>query len=488
MQTTPIKGAAVAPTTRPALLSSGTSWCLFACAVGAAIFIGMVVRFARLPLTYDEPWYLSNVPEFQRLGLSREFLRGLTGAAGPLYTIVQSLVAPWTGAVTPGVRAVNVVLLVAAAGALYVLLRLLDKPENSRAGPIVGAASLLGVPFLWPSAGMALTEIPAVLFVVLWLLLMWLAVGFPSTSPPLRGVLAVAAGLSFGLAVTGRQMVLLMLAGLVALGFRPNAERRPQTHQSGVIGFAFAPLSRSTAIALAIMSAIAAAVVIIPVFWVWGGLTPPGEADLHQGIALGQLPLAAAYIGIAFVILAPRWFRGSMWTVAVLSLVCAIGNLLLGIGELKPMAGWVNRFVPSLASTYGRLVYGVFAAFGVSFLVSTIRNAWDRRREGFFVLLAIALLASLATTMKVTYQFSSRYVVTSLPVVIVLAQGYGPLTRGKSLRLLMGIILGAVSLYGYYWYWTREDTSKHVPSRVQALLIAEAVGKHKALVEASSVH
>src|SRR5262245_27197607 len=296
MQTTPIKETAVVPTTRPAL-SSGTKWCLSACAVGAAIFIAMVVRFARLPLTYDEPWYLSNVPEFQRLGLSRQFLRDLSGAAGPLYTVIQGLVAPWTGAVSPGVRAVNVVLLVVAAGALYALLRLLDKPENSRASAIVGAASLLGVPFLWPSAGMALTEIPAMLFVVLWLLMMWFAVGFPSISPRLRGVLAVVAGLSFGLAVIGRQLVLLMLAGLAALGFRSSPERRPETHQSGVTWFDFAPLSRSTAIALAILTAIAAAVVIIPVFWVWGGMTPPGMAYVGQGIALDRLPMAAAYIG-----------------------------------------------------------------------------------------------------------------------------------------------------------------------------------------------
>src|SRR5262249_41644828 len=110
MQTSPLESSAAVPTTRLAGFSRGAKWCLFACAVGAAILIGMVVRFARLPLTYDEPWYLSNVPEFQRLGLSREFLRGLIGAAGPLYTIIQGLLAPWTGAVTPGVRAVNVVL------------------------------------------------------------------------------------------------------------------------------------------------------------------------------------------------------------------------------------------------------------------------------------------------------------------------------------------------------------------------------------------
>src|SRR5262249_873209 len=276
------------------------------------------------------------------------------------------------------------------------------------------------------------------------------------------------------------QPVLLMLAGLTALCFRPNLEGRSETDQSEVIRLDFAPLSLSTAIALAISSAMAAAVVIVPVFWVWGGITPPATAYVDQGIAPERLVFAAAYIGIAFLILAPRWFRGSIRTAAALGLVCAIGNLLLGVGQIAPLMSLLNRFVPGLAFIYGRLVYGVFAAVGLWFLVSTVRNTWDRRREAFFVFLAVALLASFAATMKVTHLFSSRYVVTSLPVVVVLAQGYGPLTRGKSLRLLVGIILGAVSLYGYYWNAIREDTSKHVSSRFQALPIAEVVWKDKA--------
>ena len=192
---------------------------------------------------YDERWHLHNVELVHQVGW-HEALTHTLSAAGPLYTSLHLVLEPITHLEGPPLRATNVVLLlavVALTAAAGAALRLRE--------PWLTASTLLAVPFAWPVCGMALTEIPALIFFTAGLLgavRLWEKRKAPL---PVSIAWAVATGLAFGVACLGRQTYLLARAGRVGgvchVGSSHLAARRGRRwHGGGCRAPAFPGLGR----------------------------------------------------------------------------------------------------------------------------------------------------------------------------------------------------------------------------------------------------
>src|ERR1041385_1784866 len=129
---------------------------LVAIEAAALVLLASLVFCLQRPLMEDEPWHLASLALIPRFGLGVEFLRALPGTPGPLYAVVHYALAPLTHVAVPGVRVVNVV----GFSIVLVLLWRLLRHEDSES-PVSSAGTLLACPVIWILAGLAFTEMPA---------------------------------------------------------------------------------------------------------------------------------------------------------------------------------------------------------------------------------------------------------------------------------------------------------------------------------------
>ena len=383
--------------------------------------LALLSFFVSKKLFYDEPWYLSTVALLDQHGLTADFLRALPGPAGPLYTLVHGALAPLTGLTPPGVRFVNVGFLGGTIVALFGILRL-DKSAN----PLVSALSFTAAPMIWVVTGIALTEMAATFFSVLALGFLWSALGGKSTWYSL--LLAAMGGLCLGLAILGRQPLLVLLVPLPLFA---------------IYDFRLA----SRVILFVIISLILPAMV----FTVWRGLVPPRTGYVGDGIAPMHGLLAFTYAGCVMLVWSPAWFQMNFSFVVTIIAISCLGNAVVGFGQYEALHSLAIRFIsPQMMPIYGRLVWGGLVSLGLIFLFAQVRHTWDRRKDVKFVFLSVVVLLLLLSSMKITHLFSSRYVVSALPPLLLLAEPFTVAGRNKAFRILLGGVIGAVALYGYY--------------------------------------
>src|SRR4051794_19074463 len=94
----------------PDRTAAADPWVYVCTAINVGAFLILLALAARggvIYLQHDEGWYLETAEALRAKGLTAEFLRGLPGPAGPLYSVVHALFAPLTGLQRPGIRFVN---------------------------------------------------------------------------------------------------------------------------------------------------------------------------------------------------------------------------------------------------------------------------------------------------------------------------------------------------------------------------------------------
>lgn len=224
---------------------------------------------------YDEQWFLDTLDLLNRQGLSLSFLREFPGAAGPTFTLVFAAVDRLFGLGFPWLRFTNIALLAAAAALIWRIL-VATSERSAAAAPAppssaLLAASLTTLPTVGVSAGMALTEMPALFFIMVSVFLLTLA-REPNAKAP-AWLAAIGCGAAIAVAVLGRQNYLVMLPALTLAFGWPPAWRRHDWLRIAVIG--------------AVVALIAG-----PVFIVWGGLIPPKSAWSGDGFS-PAMPFAA---------------------------------------------------------------------------------------------------------------------------------------------------------------------------------------------------
>ena len=187
------------------------------------------------------------------------------------------------------------------------------------------------------------------------------------------------------------------------------------------------------------------------VFAVWKGLVPPKTEYVGEGYSIPNCIGSYMYAGIVMFIVAPRWFTMKPWLIGVVLVISILMNLMLGVSEIFPLRSVVEKHLnPSLLQVYGRSAYGLLLGIAVLFVVATLLRLYALRQNGLFVALTIAAFATLGTSIKITHEFSSRYVVTALPLILIIAEFYTATSRWKALRAVLGACVGVASLYSYY--------------------------------------
>jgi len=287
------------------------------------------------------------------------------------------------------------------------------------------------VPMTWVLSGMALTEMPAMFCAALGLLQLFHAL---RREGKIALALSCLGGLTFGLAILGRQTFLVVLPLLPILCLR-HAERRARLLLFGVC----------------------AAALPLYVFYVWGGLIPPNAVGIEAegGVSPLNALRSCAYAGSILLILRPRWFDLHWKTMVTIAVALCGLHFLTNLTELTPALSVAGKLLPaSILPLYSAMASGLLSALGVLYLLATAKNAWRKRDDTTFVFIILAAACVVGTALTITSIFSSRYPATALPLLLLSAHGFDDDGYSRPIRYAVGSFIGFLVLLSYYVKWS----------------------------------
>lgn len=409
----------------------------YAITLAALLFLFVLTALNTNPPIFDEVLFYRNMPLFREHGLSEKFLLEMYDQApGPLYQIIHSFFAPVTGFDTPGIRLVNVFLFTLTILLTAAILKYYMKGFQHE---LLLALNLVAVPVVWQVAGMALTEMPAMFFATLSLLILGVLVQRSQEVSLITLGLALLGGICLGAAILGRTPFLMMIPAAAVLVFNPLAERAKWQTLSPWIMLVY----WGSAVAIC-----------APVFYIWKGLVPPHQAVISQGgLKLWHGVLAFAYAGIIVVLLVPQWFKMSKRIalgLAGLTLLYIICNMLWWKQEYMPLYYFMDKMLPAgLMKIYPYVSTTLLMVFATYFLFHLVYYVFQHRNNAYYLMIAVILVFVLTTCINIKHLFSSRYVAQAAPFLVLLIAEADRFDRFKVLRLLVGIGIGYVSLQTY---------------------------------------
>jgi hypothetical protein len=385
-------------------------------------FLALVTLVARSPnrFLYDETYFANYVSLLHRYGFTPMFLNSLNAAPGPLCAVVQVVFEPLTKLRPVEMRFVNVLSLIAVTLILVASLK-------SRGNDYWAAGfSVLVVPMVWLVAGMALSEMPAMVFVTLSLYLQLRGLdAFDADRSPLAWFLA--AGVCLGIAVWGRQPYLLLCGVAVLIALIERGLRLPMVIFVGATGS-----------------------LAIPLFAIWKGFVPPSQHML-PGFSVIHALLSFAYTGICFILLGARSRWLSVKAVLGLTMLTILANVFSGGFALYPFRSLTERYLaPSVTRLYGNLAGSLFLSFGVLSLAILLRMIWESRRDPRGLTINTGLLCVVAAPLFDTHLYSSRYTAMSLPYLLLAAQPWRRWSLKMVTLAVLGCGLGFLSLKEYF--------------------------------------
>jgi hypothetical protein len=397
--------------------------------MAANAFLVAVVLNSPHHAVYDEGIYLDAIKLLETEGFSRQFLLSYIGPAGPLHAVFYF---PFIklGIAFPYLRLLSFALLLASAWMLsrVAVASALSADISVRLSPGLIGAIFTAIPTAAVSGGMTLTEMPAMLFFNGSLLLLVLSRRSLSLGISLGS--ASAAGFLFGIAVLGRQnyLVLLPLVAMVLI-----ADERNRTANICFVA-TFCGITLAT---------------VAPVFLVWGGLVPPTTASLGEGLSWWNAVLSLGYGGLIGFVVAPEIARTDRLTL-VLATIAAVAVWMVAGTRMLPMQTALTHLLgPSgvelVGYAFGLLVSAIASYFLLCFAAHLISN-YDNRPAFIF---GISLVCGLLSNVKITHQFSSRYVFVFAPLLLLsLAPALRP-TWHLPLRIAVGAAIGLISAVSY---------------------------------------
>jgi hypothetical protein len=96
-----------------------------------------------------------------------------------------------------------------------------------------------------------------------------------------------------------------------------------------------------------------------------------------------------------------------------------------------------------------RLIGGLFVGAGFAFLAVTASKLW-RCRDAAFTGAAVGVLTLCAACAAVVHQFSSRYAVMGLPLLVLMIADVATYRRWALVRLVAGSAVGLAILHSYF--------------------------------------
>jgi hypothetical protein len=374
---------------------------------------------------YDEPFHFRLTQSVKVMGWQEALISRENGSAtGPLFPALQLALEPVTGLRVPAVRWVNWVCLFAFISLVGLQLGL---DSVKRTG--LSAVSLISVPYLWPVTGLALTEIPALVAFTGFTYSFHRLLRLPDFITKESCAWAGFAGLCLGVSILGRQTYLVA---------------------APVIGGMLFWMPRKWPLLLGTIL-----VCFLTCGWLfvlWGALLPPAYQNSVPGISLEHGILSLGGAAGATLFLNPRWMKPPNRLALI---VCVVFGIVLNVYSRKyvnpPAKALLNTvFDVDTARFIGFIGGCVLVILGMLWMWNSLVNAWIARRDRCQMFAFLTLFALVITPVTVTHQFSTRYLVGSLGILVVVIGA--PRTFGAwwMLRMMAGSFVGAAILWTYY--------------------------------------
>jgi hypothetical protein len=393
----------------------------------ALALLALMIGTSPSKLCYDEPPHL----DLAKSVVASGWRAALTSpdnqsAAGPLYTAIHIAASPLTGFHAPAIRWVNLICLA------LVMITVSRTDQRKPARPDwIPAVSMLSVPFLWPAAGTAVTELPALAAFAFFVYAMLHLLRVPderASAWPFGW--AALAGLALGLSILGRQTYLVVLPVVVGLFFA--APRKW------------------------LLWLVCLAVAISCCAWLfvlWHGLVPPrNQHYVDAGLRFDYGVLSVSYVAAATLFVSPRWLKIRNWKVALGLLFVGIALAVFTRDFAKPPAKslLLTIFGGRWGLRVGFCIGVLFTSVAVVWVWNTLVIAWRERRDTGRAFLFLSLFALVAAPMKISHQFSSLYVVGLLSLLPLVLRDPQASVYWCALRIGFGSLAGAALLWIYF--------------------------------------
>lgn len=338
----------------------------------------------------DESGYFLNLELIDKYGISTTFLQHFSGMAGPLHPILHWLLKPITGAIPPGVRFVNFV----------ILCFFIYHFRNSLGWRIAW------IPMTFICAGYAMTEFPAMLFLFL-----------SSHLLKKESFINVSiAGIFLALAIAGRWNYLALLPLFWGWYILKNKDLNFK-NQFNFLFKTFVFVATSLSVPLWI-------------FIAWGGLAPPEAAAVAGYGTFDITPhhfiLSSCFAGLMIILLYPQWFlllKSYSKEIGAAFVILVLLNLCFDFYSFLPAKSVFNRFLVENQQFIIAILFGALAIFmAFLFLFNLILQSLKRKNDWNYLFYAAAILIILLTAVKTTHIFSSRYPYQALPFLLLILE------------------------------------------------------------------
>ena len=252
-------------------------------------------------------------------------------------------------------------------------------------------------------------------------------------------VLAFAAGTCLGGAILGRTPYLMLVPASLFLAYNPLADKFNRN---------------SLPLLLMAIFVISCLAICTPVFLIWKGLVPPYQAIISQGgLKIWHGVLGFSYAGIIAALLVPQWFSMSkkiaLALIITFLLFCVL-NLLWWKVEYMPLYFFLAGILPaSSMKIYPFIISPLLMVFSTYFLITLLIHVLRNRNNSYYLMMAASLVLVLATCVNIKHLFSSRYVAQIAPFLVILLAEKDTQDKYKIFRVLVGIIVGYISLQTY---------------------------------------
>jgi hypothetical protein len=390
--------------------------------------LAVLIAISPQELRYDEIFHLQLPRQIEADGWKDALLSPANvTAGGPLYAAAQLAASPLTGLRPPGIRWINFLFLVSTV----LLMISFCRRRVSDAHAILEPLTMLAVPFLWPAAGLALTELPALFFFTGFVLAIVLAAETRTQARYNIVLWGAVAGLLLGIAILGRQTYLIALGPLIFMG-----------------------LSQRRLMSFVIPCMVVALVASGWLFVLWGGVVPPSQQHVNSGLRLEHGIDSLSYFGIATLFLAPYWLQPRRKVEVVVALVGAVLASLATHRFSEPPAKTllIRLFDLGGAQILGFLIGAAMAGLGILWLIRLVEKGWTFRHDPVTVFLVFLLLGLAVTPVKISHTFSSRYVVGALSAQVLALSIWREITlQYVPACVIAGTVLGTMLLTTYYW-------------------------------------
>jgi hypothetical protein len=390
-----------------------------------SVFIGtllLLILFSIRKYIYDERIFVSNLIVIEKYGISAELFTEMRNQSpGPLYQIVHYLCKPLTRYDPRAMRILNYLFLWILIAFIHSILKFY---KIDRAWP--QALSIIAVPMTWAVAGMALSEIPAILFccaaIVLFINSLQLKSALKSFGCSLAG------GSCLGLSIIGRSPFLVLFIPFLLFVNRDNWKKI-------LIFLSFG------------------AIIPVYAFSIWHGLVPADVLRIQYGWNIWYGILGIGYLALVTILMVPNWFSASSQMIRLAAAAFIITSVLncffFKITYFPLHKAVLGIFGKQIVLYISYIVPGIIVTLALLFIIQGYNHYRAHRTNILFMFSFLSAVLITITSLKSSAQFSSRYIAQALPF-IVLYSSFFEKTRYTLLFHSFGIVIGICSLVGYY--------------------------------------